>query len=111
MCHELDDRPAADARRSHRLNGRVELRQPRLVVADELPKLVMAPDLTGAGVVDHHFAWPHRFQVVTGAALQDTEVLRNRISLSTRPVRGPDHYDACGPRGAGPTSEGSAACR
>ena len=93
---QFDHGPRGDAGRGHRLNVRVALGQPGLVVADELPQLPVPADLSCLGVVDHHLTRPYSLQNVRVALAQRGEVLPDRISLT----RGASLY-ACQRRGVG----------
>ena len=56
--------------------------QPGLILADEPPQLLVAADLAGAGIVDHHLARPHGLQSVGVTFVQCGEVLGDWISLT-----------------------------
>src|ERR1700733_7130001 len=74
-----------DAGRSDGLDGGMMLRPEGLILADEAPELVMAADLPGTRVVDHHVARPDRFELAAGTGLQDIEVLADGIRLRSGP--------------------------
>ena len=74
--------PPADHGGGHGLGPGVPLGKKDSVRADELPELLMAADLTRAGIVDHHLARPHRLQDVRVALVQRGEVLRDRIGVT-----------------------------
>jgi hypothetical protein len=73
--------PPAGDRGGHRLDPGVLLGQPGFVLADELPQVSVAADLTGPGVVDDHLPGPHGLQRAGVTVVQRGEVLPDRISL------------------------------
>jgi hypothetical protein len=66
------------------------LGQPGLILTDEPPQLLVAPDLAGAGVIDHHLTGPHILQGASVTFVQRGEVPPDRISL-TRGASLPAH--------------------
>ena len=52
------------------LGTNVALGHPGLVLPDELPQLLVAADLTGAGIVDDHLTGPHVLESVGVTVVQ-----------------------------------------
>ncbi len=84
MSQQLDHCPSPHHRGSHGLGAGVASCPQVQILSDEPPQLLMTANLACAGVVDHHLAWPRRFQNATVALIERSEVLRYRISQTRR---------------------------
>src|SRR5215475_6252760 len=82
MRQQLHHRPSAGRRGRDGLDPGVVIGHPGLILADEVPQLLVAADLAGAGVVNHHLARPRGLEDVAVAPVQRGEELPDRISVA-----------------------------